>query len=142
MIYYLDSSVLVKRFVREQGSPRVREMMRGERHLATSALAAVEVRSAVARLEREGRVEDAAVRRLLARLERTLPTMTIIEPRGRTLELAGELVARRPLRAYDAVHLASALRLALESRSAVMFACADAALRDAAAAEGLRTMPA
>jgi predicted nucleic acid-binding protein len=141
LIYYLDSSVLVKRYVREHGSPRVRELMKGDRHFATSALAAVEIRSAVARLRREGRLDEATARRIVARLERTLPAMTVVEPRGRTLDLAGELVGRRPLRAYDAVHLASALRLAVEAGSAVTFACADASLRAAAVAEGLRALP-
>jgi len=140
VIYYLDSSVLVKRFVHEDGSVAVRRLMRTAHHLATSSLARVEIRSAVARLVRTRALAAKDAARALTRMERTLAEMTIVEARGRTLELAGDLVGRRPLRAYDAVHLASALRLAHESGSALTFGCADAALTDAAVAEGLRIL--
>lgn len=56
------------------------------------------------------------------------------------IELAAELVWRHPLRAYDAIQLASALWLARESRMALTFVCADRRLAAAAAAAGLRTM--
>lgn len=139
MLYYLDSSVLVKSFVREAGSPRVRELTRSK-PVATCALASVEIRSAVARAVRDGRLSDDDAARIEARLVRLWSRMTVVEPRGRTLALAGELVGRRALRAYDAVHLASALRLASDAGVAVTFGCADEALRAAASAEGLRLL--
>lgn len=142
MIVYADSSVLVKRFVREVGSENVRDLLGHGREIATSALARVEIRSAVARQVREGLLDAGGAARVLDRVTRFLATVVVVEPRGRVLDLAGELVGRRPLRAYDAVHLASALRLANESQATVVFACADVALLAAASAEGLRTLPA
>ncbi len=139
MIYYLDSSVLVKRFVREEGSPRVRQLARTAR-MATSTLAGVEVRSAIARLRREGLLDDAVAQRALQRVELVWSELLTVEPRGKTVVLAGQLVGRHPLRAYDAVHLASALRLSEDAGVAVTFACVDGALTRAAKAEGLRVL--
>ena len=142
MIYYVDSSVLVKRYVDVPGSSDLRTLMERWRQLATSALTLVEIRSALARMVREERFTRDEVAVILARVDRTVPSMEIVEPRGQTLAVAGELVSRHPLRAYDAVQLASALRVATTTQRPVTFACSDAPLRTAAAAEGLRTLPA
>lgn len=50
---------------------------------------------------------------------------------------AGQLLDRFPLRASDAIQLASALRLAAELRFPVTFAAFDDRLCAAAAAEGM-----
>jgi predicted nucleic acid-binding protein len=51
-----------------------------------------------------------------------------------------KLVARHPLRAYDAVQLACASLLAQRAATAVTFVCADYRLCDVAVAEQLRSM--
>jgi len=65
--------------------------------------------------------------------------MTVVEVRPALVRRVPELVARRPLRGYDAVHLAAALVLR-ERGAAVTFWAADAGLVDAARAEGSRTI--
>lgn len=66
--------------------------------------------------------------------------MAIVEPRAATIELAADLVERHPLRADDAVQLASALRWSRESGLAVCFVSADTRLAAAAAGEKVRVM--
>jgi uncharacterized protein len=63
-----------------------------------------------------------------------LDEIDYVEPRTEIVELAGKLAERHALRAYDAVHLASAL--ALRDRL-VAFATWDRGLADAAHASGL-----
>jgi hypothetical protein len=57
------------------------------------------------------------------------------------LDAAARLIGDHPIRAYDAIQLATALRLAAEYDSAGLpppvFVCADQTLNRAAAAEGL-----
>jgi predicted nucleic acid-binding protein len=50
---------------------------------------------------------------------------------------AGDLAEQFRLRAYDAIHLASAERIFRDTRSQVRFACFDAALNRAASTLGL-----
>ena len=62
---YIDTSALVKRYVAEVGSAWVRRMVaRPVQHVIyTAALTEVEVRSALQRLVREGRVDTAQAHR-------------------------------------------------------------------------------
>lgn len=55
---------------------------------------------------------------------------------------AATLTRAHPLRADDAIHLASALLLAGESRAGITFACWDARLWEAARAVGFALAPA
>ncbi len=67
------------------------------------------------------------------------PRYSLIAARGAILAHAARLVARHPLRGYDAVQLASALAVA-RADPAARFVSFDATLNGAAAAEGLRVL--
>jgi predicted nucleic acid-binding protein len=138
VIHYLDTSALVKRYVSEPGSVSVRPLFR-TKDVATSRIAYAEIAATMARLVREGALTESARDAILARLDADFAALTIVEIRAALVRRVPSLVARRPLRGYDAVHLTSAL--ALRDRGvAVTFWAADAVLVDAARAEGLRTM--
>ena len=137
MIHYLDTSALVKRYVEEAGSASVRPLFRG-RAVATVRIAYAELAATLARLTREEALDKGARDRIFARLDRDFADMTVIEVRPALVESIPALVTRRPLRGYDAVHLAAAL--ALRDRGvAVTFWAADGPLIEAARVEGLRT---
>ena len=137
MIYFLDTSALVKAYVREHGTEEVRKLFR--RPLAISMLSVVEVRSGLRRREREGALSPAHVDAILSAIKVDFAEMWAVEARKGVLESAAELLDRHPLRAYDAVQLASATAIQRRAK-AVTFVCADAALNQAATAEGLRTL--
>jgi predicted nucleic acid-binding protein len=138
MIHYLDTSAFVKRYVDEPGSSTLRPLFRTKR-VATSRIAYAEIAATMARLCREGALDEASRDAITARLDADFGALTIVEVRAALVRAIPALVASRPLRGYDAVHLASAL--ALRNRSvAVTFWAADALLVEAARAEGLKTM--
>ncbi len=140
MNYFLDASALVKRYVAEPGSERVRSLSKGRSQLIVSRLTAVEVPAAIWKRTRSGHVSAAGARKIVAQLALDLAQMAIVEPRAATIDLAAELVERHPLRAYDAVQLASAVRWTRETGLATCFVCADRNLASAAAMEGLRRL--
>jgi predicted nucleic acid-binding protein len=142
--YYLDSSALVKRYVAEAGSSNVQVITSpAARHLPlTSRITVVEVIGAFARRRREAALALSdyhdAVR---AFRYDTFTQYRRVEVDATVTEIAGELVERYPLRAYDAVQLASAIavnrvlqRLVI---SPVRFLSSDDRLVTAARAEGL-----
>ena len=144
MTTFADSSVIVKLYVPEAGHAQARRL---ERPLLVSALATVEVAAAMWRKQRLGELEpaDAAllVRAFLADCAEpgdACPFVTVAVLAG-ILRHATRLVARHPLRAYDAVQLASALATQQALGEPVTFAAADRALNAAAAAEGLPLTP-
>jgi uncharacterized protein len=137
VIHYLDTSALVKRYVTEPGSTSVRALFRGK-DVATSRVAYAEIAATTARLARENALTDTARDAILNRLDSDFAAITIVEVRAALVRRVSSLVIRRPLRGYDAVHLASAL--ALRDRGvAATFWAADAVLVEAARAEGLKT---
>ncbi len=65
----------------------------------------------------------------------------VIEVADDMLDLAARSVARHPLRAFDAVQLASALAARSADPDLAMFACFDETLANAARAEGFTLLP-
>jgi len=142
--YFLDSSALVKSYVAETGSEWVRALGApgGRNVLIIARIAWAEIRSAFARRQREGSVPPVVVTRAWNTFRHDVGTQYhVVESDRQGIESAAELVARHPLRAYDAVQLASALRVmeALDqaSLSTLTFLSADKRLLRAVAEEGL-----
>jgi uncharacterized protein len=142
--YYLDASALVKRYVNEEGSDWLRVAITPGRSqlLFTSRMTIVEVISAFARRVRDGSLtlEEFASARDLFRGD-CLDEYQIMPPTIAVVDSASVLLERHPLRAYDAIHLATALGaqqfLADQNYPALTFLSADDRLNQAAAAEGL-----
>jgi predicted nucleic acid-binding protein len=75
--------------------------------------------------------------RAFTRLEQDLAAVRVVEIRRAVLELVREVVVRWPLRGYDAVQLACAMRLASAGLALDLWR-ADGDLATAARGEGLR----
>ena len=141
MILYLDTSALVKLYVREQGSARVRRALTKADQIGTSRVAHPEARAAFARRAREGSLGARALRRAVAALEADLPSLVVVACGASLARRAGELAERRALRGFDAIHLASALDLRDLSGAEVRFMAFDERLNGAAKDEGLELSP-
>jgi predicted nucleic acid-binding protein len=126
--------------VKEEDSARVRQWLAAG-PAATSRLSAVEITAAVARRCREGAFPATERDRALAALEQDLTALYLVELSPSIVVQARALLVRHPLRAGDAVQLASALLLQRELEEAVTFAAYDDRLKATAAAEGLTVVP-
>ena len=126
----------MKRYVRETGSDRVRQWLASGTP-ATSRLTEVEVASALMRRWRDGAFGAAPRDRALSALVGDLQALTIVEIAPPVTARARALLERHPLRAGDALQLASCLLLRDTSGGSVAFAAFDDRLNQAARAEGL-----
>lgn len=135
---YLDTSALVKLCVDEPGTALAAALWDGADVVVTSRLADAEVRAVLASGRRSGRLDAADERAALERWETLLPALRLVELHEVVTAGAAALVGYHPLRAADALHLASAL--ALRSPDLVVAAW-DEHLAAAARAEGLRVVP-
>jgi predicted nucleic acid-binding protein len=126
----------VKRYVRETGSNRVRDWLAAGT-AATSRLTEVEIASALMRRWREGSFGVAERDRALAALVADLEALTLVEVAPPVTSRARRLLERHPLRAGDALQLASCLLLRDTTGGPVAFAAFDGRLNEAARAEGL-----
>lgn len=136
MTRYFDASALVKRYVRETGSVMVRRLL-ASGIVATSRLSEVEVASGIAHRAREGAFTAARRDRVLAALQRDMPAFAIVEVIPGVTADARALLLRHPLRASDAIQLASCLFLQRQLNQPVPLMAFDQRLLDAARAEGV-----
>ncbi|MGH7840617.1 MAG: type II toxin-antitoxin system VapC family toxin [Candidatus Binataceae bacterium] len=137
MILYLDTSALVKLYADEAGSEMVRRAVVRAQLVATSFVTYAETRSALARKRREGGISAAGLKRLKREFERDWARLQRLPIDEATVRKAGELAEEHALRAFDAIHLATADSLQVALRAAVTFACFDSLLSDAAKLRGL-----
>lgn len=120
--------------IEEPGTDIARAAAEEAEILTSSHLAYVEARSAFARMRAGRRLTASDHKSKRAEFEGMWADMAVQAVSGTTIAQAAKLAEQHTLRAYDAVHLSSAL--ALEDDDLVL-ACWDQDLRDAARAEGL-----
>ena len=134
---YFDTSALIKRFVTENGSERVAELVAADALIATSRVAYAEVHAGLARKLREGMLARAEHRRIARAFDRDWRAYARVDLPDDLLTRARDLVLRHPLRGFDAIHLASALHLRTAIAEEVRLVAADDRLLAAADAEGV-----
>lgn len=142
--YFLDSSALVKRYVPEIGSAWINALASPDTGnlLIISRITWVEVLSALARRQREGSLSDTDVALIIQQFRFDLNNQyQVVEFDQALAESAGQLINQYPLRAYDAVQLASVLRIqpifASVTSTSLIFITADDRLLTIAQTAGL-----
>lgn len=138
MILYLDTSALVKLFVEEVHSERIRRAVSESRLITTHAIAYVEACAAFARAAHY-RGEDALFPALRRNLDAQWEAWEILNVTETLVRHAADLAGRHRLRAYDSVHLAAA-EVAFEvfrGHAPFHFAVFDSHLSDAAKQAGI-----
>lgn len=137
MNLYLDTSALVKLYVREQGSAAVVRAVGEVDVVATSRVAYPEARAAFARRHREGALSAVGLRRAIQALDTDMSAFAVIELSEGVAHRAGDLADHHALRGFDAIHLASALELSQMVGAPPIFYAFDVRLANAAASAGL-----
>lgn len=140
MILYLDTSALLKLYLAESGSDRVREAVR-DAEVCTHQVAWVEVHAGFAMAVRMGRLSDPDMDDHLRSFEADWSVMDVVNLDDALTRRAGGMARQFGLRAYDSVHLAAAERVMVTVGSGdFMFMRFDAKLDSAARALGM-TLP-
>jgi predicted nucleic acid-binding protein len=109
MILYLDTSALVKRYVREARSDEVVTVIEQGEAAGSSVLARVEMASTLAKAVRQGWVEEKPALRAWDDFLDHWNSFTRLVISNAITERASGLAWEYGLRGYDAIHFASAL---------------------------------
>jgi len=134
---YFDTSALIKRYVNEPGRLEVLKLLR-KNACVVSAVLPIEVRSALRRRVTERTLDKDRVSAILKRFTADRAFWTVIEVSREVLVAAETLTAAHPLRALDAIHLASAQLFATRiGSSAFTFVSADTPQITASVALGM-----
>lgn len=128
---YFDTSVLVRRYIREGGSHRARRLLRQYRFLS-SAIAPVEMMSALCRRRTSGDLAERDFSAILSRMRKDRAYWELVEVSPLVLTQAEDLIRKTTLRTLDAIHLASALAFQAASGIAIPFITGDERQREVA----------
>jgi len=122
-------------------TPEARRLRRDLRRIVTWWTTPIEVRTALARLSREGEMTPAERTAAIRRLGQLRSAWNEIVPSERVRSLAEDLPDAHELRAGDAAQLAAALVWCRGAPKQRPFVCLDERLRAAAAAIGFAVVP-
>ena len=135
MNVYLDTSSLVKLYVEEAGSGKVRDLVAEAEIVATSIVAYPETRAALARLRRSRHLTPAGFRAAKRTFEHQWPAFLTLDVTAPVSHEAGQFAERYALRGFDALHLASFAVIARRARPVeTRFSSFDDRLNNAARA--------
>ena len=145
MVYYADTSVLAKRHLEEIGRTWVRLLTKpaANNTIFTAQISLVELYSALNRQLRKKSFNNLRYSRLSSVVSRIWNSQYLtVSTTAKVLEIARQFVEFHPLKAYDAVQLASAIRVRQTmppGSPPITFLSADNQLLSAAVAEGFST---
>lgn len=145
---FLDSSAVVKCYVRELASDRVRAEVAEQRLVATSYLSYAEVLSAIHRKRRAGEITEEDGKRSEAGFvaDWQSGSFQLVPLNPATLAAVGFLLSTHSLKGSDAVHLSAAVWLRDNGRSTgqesfvVRFVTADRQQLEAARRTGFEVL--
>lgn len=145
-VYYVDTSAVIKRYLPETGSQYMDELLAraATEVFFSTRLVSLELMAAITRAQREKRISqrrrDALAVQIAQEWRLFLVPAAVTD---QVITRASQLAMRYPLRAYDTIHLASALIIRHDSAAqgfdAPRFLSADLTLLAAAKAEGFVT---
>ncbi len=135
MMYYFDSSALVKKYIEESGSETVIELLRNAEMPVTSKLAYPEILSGFGRKKRDKEIGEKEYRTAVTNFEADWPALLIIEYQDELLEIIKLLAEKHPLKGADLVHLASVLWLQKAAREKLTLVASDIQLIKASMVE-------
>jgi predicted nucleic acid-binding protein len=134
---YFDSSALVKRYLKEDGTEKVNSLIASQRLIATSKLAYPEILSTLTRKQREVEISRKDFKSVIAIFEKDWEKLFIVEFHDELLKTIKELLGKYSLKGADTLHLSSAIWLGRVTKTRVTFVASDATLLRAARSENL-----
>ncbi|RJP55159.1 MAG: PIN domain-containing protein [Deltaproteobacteria bacterium] len=142
MILYLDTSALLKKYLKEEGSNDVISLWKKTSAIVTSTVAYAETLASIYRKKREtGEFDQRFFKAVLTSFQKDWKSFIHVDVNKDLNETIDKLTIAYPLRGFDAIHLASALILYEKIQENFIFVCYDKRLLKAAKEEGLNTFP-
>ncbi len=137
---YFDTSALVKVFLVEKGTEQAKHLLLKNDIAVTATITYAEMYSGFSRKRREGGLSPSQYQAVCREFELYWPTCIHVELTQEILGIARDLMKQHPLRAFDAIHMASAVQLKREMDESITIIAADERLLQAAKDEDLVTI--
>ena len=139
---YCDTSALLKLYIEEASSNRVKSEVAKADAVAVCRIAWAEAFAALARRAREVPEDRPAVEAAKTALTNDWPHFVVLEVSQSVVERAGDYADTFALRGSDSVQLAAAYEVGHVAQTIIDFACFDVRLKRAAQVLGMRVLDA
>ena len=141
IIFFFDTSALVKRYYDETGTETVDSLIEAEdNQVVISSLSIIETVSAFRRKYNTGELSQSDMDELLGSFfQEALEEFVILPMEESVLQFSFDLILNHDLRTLDSLQLSAALSIDPEADE-LTFVCADADLVSVAAQQGLDTI--
>ena len=139
---FWDSSAIIPLCLKEKASEVMKRLMKDDEDIVVWWNTRIECLSALSRRQREGVLQSGDEAKARVVLSRLAATWSEVQPTETVRLRAERLLSIHPLRAADALQLASALIWAQETPRGLDFVCLDQNLREGALKEGFSVLPA
>ncbi|OGO29020.1 MAG: hypothetical protein A2W33_07455 [Chloroflexi bacterium RBG_16_52_11] len=137
---YWDSSAVVPLLAEDAATDRVQAVYGEDSTMIVWWGTPVECMSALARLEREERLDTVSITKATRRLKQMQRLWQEVQPLETLRDIAMRLLRVHPLRAADSLQLAAAIVASEHRPSTMEFVCLDARLALAAQREGFNVI--
>ena len=137
MIVYLDTSSLVKLYVEEIDSEKIKNFAHNAAVVSTSKIACAEARAAFVKKQKERGFSPKDLKKIVEDFNRDWESYFVIEITDGLIRFAGDITEKYILRGFDSIHLASAIHLKNRTSSDVHFSSFDTRLNQSAEKEGI-----
>lgn len=140
MIFYYDTSALVKLYIEEALSEQMRAAAKYVTASIVCELTWVEMCSAIGRRNKTGETSPSDAHTAMMKLGSNWPNYRQVHITPMLLQLAGQYSQTLGLRAYDSVQLACAKNTHLALAGNLTFCCFDKDLNNAAKVLGMKVL--
>ncbi|MBI2336298.1 MAG: type II toxin-antitoxin system VapC family toxin [Deltaproteobacteria bacterium] len=139
MIYYFDTSALLKKYFLEEGTPQVMGLF-AERGpiVCTCFITSVEGYHGIYRKKKEGSLSNAIIQKVIKQFQKDLRGFKIVNSSEKIISLAQKIIQKTTLKTLDSLHVASALLIKRMVKSTVTFVSYDVQQKDVADKFGLK----
>jgi len=138
---FWDSSAIIPLCLKEKVSEAMKRLVKDDEDIVVWWTTRIECLSALARRQREGVLRSGDETKAKFVLSALAATWSEVQPTETVRLRAERLLSIHPLRAADALQLASALIWAQETPRGLGFVCLDQNLRAGAFKEGFSVLP-
>jgi len=138
---FWDSSAIIPLCLKEKTSEVLKRLMKDDEDIVVWWITRIECLSALSRRQREGVLRSGDEAKTKAVLSALAAIWSEVQPTETVRLRAERLLSIHPLRAADALQLASALIWAQETPRGLGFVCLDQNLRGGALKEGFSVLP-
>jgi predicted nucleic acid-binding protein len=141
VILYGDTCALIKLYVHERGSAETIQCVAAASQIATSHLTLVEIEATLSRALKAKRLSSMDANLALTKFHQDWLGVVKVPPTSRVVGEAAKITGKYALRAYDAIHLASAIELERLLGAPVTLGTFDDELWNASVQHGIPAWP-